>query len=321
LRQMPALLEELLTTYRFTSVASHLGLELGGLTFPSNGADPATDSPWRQLPDPKGPLAVACSTTSAGPTPVTIVVPCFNETQSLRYLGNTLQSVAKALRDQYAFTFIFVDDGSTDDTWPLLQELFGARPDCRLVRHERNRGVAHSIQSGIRHAETEVVCSIDCDCTYDPHQLGRMIPLLTDGVDLVTASPYHPEGRVRNVARWRLLLSKSLSQLYRLVLHQKLFTYTSCFRVYRRETAIGISVQRGGFFGITEMLGHLDLKGCRIVEFPATLDVRMLGRSKMKILRTIAGHLGLLAQLVGLRMRARRPGAPSLLRTARSAHE
>jgi hypothetical protein len=69
------------------------------------------------------------------------------------------------------------------------------------------------------------------------------------------------------------------------------------------------------------MLGHLDLKGGRIVEFPATLDVRMLGRSKMKIVRTIAGHLGLLAQLVELRMRASRPGAPAVLRTARTADE
>jgi glycosyltransferase involved in cell wall biosynthesis len=253
---------------------------------------------------------------SSGPKPVTVVVPCFNESQSLRYLDNTLRSVANAFRDDYAFTFVFVDDGSTDGTWTTLNELFGARPDCRLVRHERNRGVAHTIQTGIRHAETQIVCSIDCDCTYDPHELGRMIPLLADGVDLVTASPYHPQGTVKNGLRWRIFLSKNLSSLYRVVLRQKLYTYTSCFRVYRREAAIGISVERGGFFGITELLGRLDLEGCRIVEFPATLDVRMLGRSKMKILPTIAGHLGLLIQLVGLRVRDGRPGSSANPRTA-----
>jgi hypothetical protein len=144
---------------------------------------------------------------------------------------------------------------------------------------------------------------MDCDCTYDPHELGRMIPLLAEGVDVVTASPYHPQGQVKNVPQWRLFLSRSLSRLYRLVLRQKLYTYTSCFRVYRRDAALGVTVERGGFFGVTEMLGRLDLAGRRIVEFPTTLEARMLGRSKMKILKTIAGHLSLLTQLVRLRLR------------------
>jgi glycosyltransferase involved in cell wall biosynthesis len=185
----------------------------------------------------------------------------------------------------------------------MLQELFGARPDCRLVRHERNRGVAHAIQTGIRHAETQIVCSIDCDCTYDPHELGRMIPLLADGVDLVTASPYHPAGRVRNVPSWRLFLSKGLSRLYRLVLHQKLFTYTSCFRVYRKQSAATLEVRSPGFLGVAEIIGQVDLRGGNIVEYPTTLEARILGHSKMKTLRTILGHLGLMARLAWLRIR------------------
>jgi polysaccharide deacetylase family protein (PEP-CTERM system associated) len=310
LDRMSGRLEKFLTTYRFTSVAEHLGLELGQTPCANgNGLAPIIAEPESQR------MSVTRAESYNGlaePKPVTVVIPCFNETQSLRYLGKTLESVVQRFRQEYVFTFIFVDDCSTDGTWVMLQELFGGRSDCRLARHERNRGVAGTIQTGIRVAETDIVCSIDCDCTYDPHELGRMIPLLTEGVDLVTASPYHPAGRVGNVAAWRLFLSKGLSRLYRLVLHQKLFTYTSCFRVYRRNTAIGISVERGGFFGITEMLGRLDLDGRRIVEFPATLEVRMLGRSKMKILPTIAGHLSLLIQLVGLRIRASRPGPSSI---------
>jgi glycosyltransferase involved in cell wall biosynthesis len=232
-----------------------------------------------------------------------VVVPCYNEQQSLAYLRNTLRSVVEELGDRYRLSFVFVDDCSTDHTWQSLHTIFGADPRCTLVRHDRNRGVAAAIQTGLHCATADVVCSMDCDCTYDPHDLGRMIPLLTDGVDVVTASPYHPQGSVKNVSRWRLFLSKGLSRLYRVVLRQKLYTYTSCFRVYRRQAAIGIAVERGGFFGVTEMLGRLDLAGRRIVEFPATLEARMLGRSKMKILRTIAGHLSLLTQLTWLRLR------------------
>jgi glycosyltransferase involved in cell wall biosynthesis len=188
-------------------------------------------------------------------------------------------------------SFIFVDDGSNDGTWEVLQRLFGAREDCRLVQHPHNRGVAAAILTGIRHAESEIVCSIDCDCSYDPHDLMQMVPLLTADVDLVTASPYHPQGKVMNVPQWRLGLSKGASWLYRKVLRNKLDTYTSCFRVYRRSLLVDLQLREFGYLGVVEILGLLDLQGARIVEFPATLRVRILGHSKMKIARTIIGHL------------------------------
>ena len=62
-------------------------------------------------------------------------------------------------------------DASRDGTWDLLHRLFGARSDTTLLRHDRNRGVAAAILTGLRAAGTEIVCSIDCDCTYDPHGL------------------------------------------------------------------------------------------------------------------------------------------------------
>jgi glycosyltransferase involved in cell wall biosynthesis len=230
------------------------------------------------------------------------VVPCFNEELILPYLANTLTGVERALSDRYDLRFIFVDDGSGDETWSALQDVFGDRPNCELKRHEQNRGVAAAILTGIGVAQTDVVCSIDCDCTYDPHQLQKLIPLLTEDVDLVTASPYHPEGEVRNVPAWRLFLSKSASSLYRVVLHHRLATYTSCFRVYRRSSMVGLEVREGGFLGVAEMLGRLDLNQGRIVECPAVLEVRLLGRSKMKTLRTIAGHLRLITRFAVARL-------------------
>ena len=126
------------------------------------------------------------------------------------------------------------------------------------------RSDAAAILTGVRHARTELVASIDCDCTYDPHELARMIPLMADDVDVVTASPYHPDGQVRNVPGWRLLLSKGSSFLYRRVLRQKLHTYTSCFRLYRRSAVADVELREGGFLGVAELLGRLDLRGSRV---------------------------------------------------------
>ena len=291
LRKMPGLVRHYLETYQFTSVAEYF--QLDGREAPAGLA--LTNGQARAV-------AVAEPRPKVDTTKVTVVVPCFNEEQSLRYLGNTLRSVTNELGGQYSLSFIFVDDCSSDHTWDVLHEVFGRKPNCRFFRHSRNLGVAAAIRTGIGHARDEIVCSIDCDCTYDPHELGRMIPLLTEEVDVVTASPYHPEGRVKNVPGWRLILSKSLSRLYRLVLHQSLSTYTSCFRVYRRSAVLDVDVHRGGFLGVAEMLGRLDLDGSRIVEYPTTLEVRVLGQSKMKVLKTIVGHLGLLADLARVRI-------------------
>lgn len=295
LERMPDRLRTLLTTHRFVSAASHLGLvpERVERRAPARTATGAP--PVAQVATP--------ARASHDAMPVTVVVPCYNETQSLPYLDRALADLSAAFAGQYAFDFVFVDDRSTDDTWNMLQALFGRRGDCILLRHDRNRGIAAAIRTGLQRAPADVVCSMDCDCTYDPHELGHMIPLLRDGVDVVTASPYHPEGGVRNVPGWRLVLSKTLSRMYRVVLRQKLFTYTSCFRVYRRESAMALEVERPGFLGIAEMIARLDLAGCRVVEYPTTLEVRVLGQSKMKVLRTVWGHVGLLLDVARLRLR------------------
>lgn len=289
LHKMEARLEYFLRKYQFTSAAEHLGI-------PLTPPDPEVYlKPSEWAPD-RGQTPVPEVSTEAERTPISIVVPCYNEELVVPYMANTLSSVEARLR-QYDITFVLVDDGSKDNTWTSLQQTFGRRPGFELYRHEHNQGVAAAIMTGIRRAKTEIVCSIDCDCTYDPHEMANMIPRLRPGVDLVTASPYHPEGHVRNVPRWRLKLSRTASWLYRRVLRHKLYTYTSCFRVYRRSAVANLQLRHSNFLGVAELLGRLDLQGSRIVEFPATLEVRMIGRSKMKTLRTIFGHIKLMTRL------------------------
>lgn len=298
LDRMPDRLRDHFGKHRFGCIADRLGLPLD---------HPVATRPPASAPAPK--RAADAPAEEAGPRlPVTVVVPVFNEELSIPYLANTLSEVWADLASRYDLYTVFVDDGSSDRTWESLHKHFGDHPGCEFVRHPENRGVAAAILTGIRHARTAVVASIDCDCTYDPRQLAAMIPRLEDGVAMVTASPYHADGKVMNVPAWRLSLSKGLSFLYRRVLHNRLATYTACFRVYRRDAVEGVRLQHGGFLGVAEMLGRLDLAGARVVEHPAVLEVRMLGYSKMKVLRTIKGHLGLLASLAADRVRGQGAG-------------
>lgn len=289
LDKMEWVIRENLELYDCVPVAEHLGLS----------------EEIRSAVQPAAVRSAASITSGSKVTrePVSIVIPCYNEVEALPYLANTLRSVEAELAETgYEAKFIFVDDRSKDKTFDRLNELFGALENVKIVRHDVNRGVAAGIMTGIREADTALVCSMDCDCTYDPHELARMLPLMSKGADMVTASPYHKDGGVRNVPGWRLFLSKGASFLYRRVLHAKLDTYTSCFRVYRRDAMVGLELEESGFLGVAEMLGKVDLRGGKIIEFPAVLEVRLFGVSKMKTARTIVGHLSLLSRLIKIRM-------------------
>jgi polysaccharide deacetylase family protein (PEP-CTERM system associated) len=288
LDKMEWIIHEHLALYDCVSIADHLGLA-EEIKPAITVAGIKADTPIRSL-------------STKERTPVSIVIPCYNEEESLPYLSNTLRAVeGNMIEHGYQPNVIFVDDRSKDETFASLNELFGSDPNVTILRHETNQGVAAGIMTGIAAAPTEIVCSMDCDCTYDPHELVNMLPKI-EGADLVTASPYHKDGGVRNVPGWRLFLSRGASFLYRRVLRSKLDTYTSCFRVYRRSSFVDLELQESGFLGVAEMLGRVDLSGGKIVEFPAVLEVRLFGISKMKTAKTIIGHLKLLSQLIKIRM-------------------
>lgn len=290
-------LEEYLQRYRFHSVAEHLGLSLeraapaqraGGV---QGARAPEVDDALPRVPSP-----------FEGVAPVTVVVPVFNEEPNIAFLRSTLLRLRRRLSDRYRVLVCVVDDGSTDRTVERVREVFAGVDDFSLVEHGVNRGIAAAIMTGIRQASSEIVCSIDCDCSYDPDILERMIPLAL-AADLVTASPYHPEGHALNVPAWRLFLSRSLSRAYRQIVDAPICTFTSCCRVYRRSVFAPMELEHEDFLGIAEMLLRAGMQGSSIVELPATLESRMFGQSKMKTARVIRGHLGLLRRLAVRKVR------------------
>lgn len=284
---MPGRMRYFLERYPFTSISDYLSL----------ADEPAAARAVTAEPRDEAPATVTSPGPAQGARELTVVVPCYNEEASLAYLERTLAAFSAAHAHDLRLSFVFVDDGSTDATWDRLEALFGRRPDCTLLRHARNRGIAAAIVTGIAHARTELVAVVDADCTFDPMQLGDMVRQMAPDVAAVAASPFHASGRVANVPPWRLALSRGAAFLYRCVLNHQFSSYTSCFRIYRRSAVEGIGVWKSGFCGVAEILARLDLAGHRLVECPAELETRVLGQSKINLLRTIADHLHLLARL------------------------
>jgi len=241
---------------------------------------------------------------------LSIVIPCFNEEESIAALPSTLLPVARALKGAHVggvepvtgVEIVFVDDGSRDGTLRLLRETFEAREDAdltvRLERHTTNRGLGAALRTGFAAASGDVVVTTDSDGTYRFETIPQLLGLLAPGVDIVTASPYAPGGNVANVPGYRLLLSRGSSLLYRLLVDWRVHTYTALFRAYRRDVIKRIPFQSDGFLAGTELLVKAMLQGFRVAEYPTVLHARAAGISKAKLLRTIRAHLGFQGQVL-----------------------
>lgn len=237
---------------------------------------------------------------------LSIIIPCFNEAPGIPHLSARLKPVLQELGRTRDAEVIFVDDGSHDATFERLTAEFGRV--ARIVRHPANLGIAAAMRTGFAAARGDIVCTIDSDCTYEPAILGALIAPIADGAaDVVTASPYHPGGAVVNVPTWRLTLSRAASWIYRQVLPTPLYTYTSCCRAYRRAVLPGLAFRDPGFLGVAEMLVAAIQARLRVVEVPARLERRQYGVSKMRTLRLVRGHLGLLSRILVGRLVGRSP--------------
>jgi dolichol-phosphate mannosyltransferase len=234
---------------------------------------------------------------------VSIVIPVFNEEDGISQLQQRLASLRAAWDKSVDLEFIFVDDGSSDRTIELLRDTFQNESRVMILAHEHNRGIGAAFRTGFSRCRGNIVCTIDADCSYGPENLQRLVAVLkAERTDIAVASPYHPEGTVEGVPRWRLVLSRSCSALYGLIAPVRLYTYTSVFRAYSRQVIDSVSFHEDGFVSASEILIRAAEVGYRIVEVPMTLHSRKIGQTKMKILRTIRGHLRLIATTTARRI-------------------
>lgn len=226
---------------------------------------------------------------------LSVIVPCYNEVEGIPKIQGELFPVLADLAKSYTLEVIFVDDGSRDGTWDALHQAFtnGNEQPVAIVfeRHKVNRGLGAAIRTGFAAARGNIVITTDSDGTYKFSTIPDLLTRLTPDIDIVTASPYHPQGGVAGVPAYRLVLSRGSSTIYRLLVNWRVHTYTALFRAYRRAVVDNVPFESDGYLAGTELLVNGMLKGYRVTEYPAVLHSRILGVSKAKLARTIWAHL------------------------------
>jgi dolichol-phosphate mannosyltransferase len=226
---------------------------------------------------------------------LSIIVPCYNEVENIPKIKRELWPVVAELTSAGSVEVVFVDDGSRDGTWQALDDTFGHDPvpgvAVQFERHAVNRGLGAALRTGFAAAHGQIVVTTDSDGTYKFPEIPALLSYLTPGIDIVTASPYHPKGGVAGVPPYRLILSRGSSTIYRFLVNWHVYTYTSLFRAYRRTVIEQVPFASDGYLAGTELLVNGMLMGFRVIEYPAVLHSRVLGASKAKLARTILAHL------------------------------
>jgi len=207
-----------------------------------------------------------------------VVVPLFNEQESVPHLYVKITDAMDALGGSYEI--VFVDDGSKDATFRRLSEI--CRDDHRVVavRLRRNFGQTAALKAGFDHARGDIIISMDGDLQHDPAEIPRFIEKMNEGYDIVSG------WRVQRTDHWLMrqlpsrIANRMMAKLSRVDLHD----FGTTFKAYRREIVSEINLY-GELHRFIPALASW--AGASIAEVPISNIPRKSGKSNYGISRTL----------------------------------
>ena len=210
-----------------------------------------------------------------------LVVPVYNEEESLRILYGEIIEVAKSLDAK--IELIFVDDGSTDSSWSIIESLVQEDERVRGIRFRRNFGKAAALDVGFKSATLPIVMTLDADLQDDPHEIPDFLRLIDSGYDVVSGwkqrrhDPWH-----------KVFPSHIFNWLVSSITGVKLHDHNCGMKCYRREIFDEITLY-GELHRFVPVLAAA--KGYKIGEKVVNHRARKYGSSKYGFNRFIKGFL------------------------------
>ena len=217
-------------------------------------------------------------------TDYTIIVPVYNEEDSILTLYGKLK---KVLIDHGSHEIIFVDDGSTDQTFQNILECAERDKRVKIIKFRRNFGQSAALKSGFDYAAGETVITIDADLQNNPEDIPKLLKKFEEGYDVVCGWRKHRKDPFFR----KKVPSKIFNWFCRRVSGQHLHDFGSTLRVYRREVVRSIRMY-GDLHRYVLVL--VAWKGYKILEVEVGHQPRKYGTTKYGSSRLIRGFLDIL---------------------------
>jgi glycosyltransferase involved in cell wall biosynthesis len=215
---------------------------------------------------------------------ISLVIPVFNERDSLPQLLREIHDMARA--DGLDFEVIFVNDGSTDDSWDVIRDLTAQDPRVRGIRFRRNFGKAAALSAGFDAAKGDLILTLDGDLQDDPKEIPRFIKALDEGKDVISGWK-----RVRHDPWHKVLPSRIFNWMVSKLTGVRLHDHNCGMKCYRREVFREVHLY-GELHRFIPVLAFA--RGFRVGEIEISHRPRRFGRSKYGMRRFVKGFLDLL---------------------------
>ncbi|MHC4298715.1 MAG: glycosyltransferase family 2 protein [Planctomycetota bacterium] len=207
---------------------------------------------------------------------ISVVVPLLNEQDNI---GPLYEQITQTLAGKHSYEVLFVDDGSTDDSFKVMKGLLKRDDKVRIIRFRRNFGQTAALSAGFANARGKIIIAMDGDLQNDPADIPKMVEKLDEGFDVVSGW----RKKRHDNALTRLLPSKVANWLISRITGVKLHDYGCTLKAYRAEA-----------LAQTELYGEMhrfipaiaSWSGARIAEMVVNHRPRTAGVAKYGLART-----------------------------------
>lgn len=201
---------------------------------------------------------------------ISIVVPVYNEEESLRHFFTALMEVLPALSKEYEV--VFVDDGSVDASLAILKALHAKHAFVRVFSFRRNMGKSEALTFGFQKAKGDIVVTMDADLQDKPSEIEKLLTRYKEGFEVVSGWRKDRQDKKKMVVISRLF-NGILQKLFDLDLHD----YNCGLKLYTRDAARSLRLY-GGLHRFIPILAYQ--QGFTVAEVPVVHETRKYGKSK-----------------------------------------
>ncbi|MFQ6617724.1 MAG: glycosyltransferase family 2 protein [Fidelibacterota bacterium] len=218
---------------------------------------------------------------------ISVVIPLYNESQSLQELADEVVKVLESTGRSYEV--LFIDDGSTDSSFSILNQLVRRYPFISALRFRKNYGKSAALSEGFKRTKGRVVVTMDADLQDDPHEIPRLINKLQEGYDLVSGWK-----KRRRDPLTKRLPSKIFNFVTSLLTGLRIHDFNCGLKAYRSEVVKSIRVY-GELHRYIPALASWE--GFNVGELPVSHRPRKYGGSKYGLSRFFSGFFDLFTVL------------------------
>jgi len=218
---------------------------------------------------------------------ISVVIPLLNEDESLNELYDWIAKVMQSNR--YSYEILFIDDGSTDDSWNVIQNISKKDSNVKGIRFQRNYGKSQALNAGFKEAQGDVVITMDADLQDSPNEIPELYDLISkEGFDLISGwKKKRYDSKIR-----KNIPSKLFNAAARQTSGLKLHDFNCGLKAYKNDVVKNVDV-RGEMHRYIPVLAK-NAGFTKIGEKVVTHQARKYGVTKFGIDRFINGFLDLI---------------------------